>query len=66
MKSNNLLFFLLKIYEARRRKNSRLKVYFLVYNESVEEQSYLTTLRREKQAFEYIIETKSVSVYNLT
>ncbi|GLV38110.1 meiotic 9 [Carabus blaptoides fortunei] len=52
----------IEIYEARRRKTKKLKVYFLVYTQSVEEQSYLTTLRREKLAFEYLIEAKSKMV----
>jgi len=38
-----------------------LTVYFLVYGGSVEEQAYLTTLRKEKEAFEYLIKEKSVS-----
>lgn len=49
----------IEVYEARRRKQPRLKLYFLIYARTVEEQSYLTTLRREKQAFEHLIETKS-------
>lgn len=53
----------LEIYEARLRRaqNERLKVFFLMHGRTVEEQSYLTSLRREKQAFELIIETKRVS-----
>jgi len=38
-----------------------LRVYFLMYKGSVEEQRYLTTLRAEKQAFEYLIRQKAVS-----
>lgn len=41
-----------------------LKVYFLIHAGTVEEQSYLTSLRREKESFEYLIETKSVSYKN--
>lgn len=37
-----------------------LKIYFLVYGGSVEEQGYLTSLRREKEAFEKLITTKTV------
>lgn len=53
----------LEIYEARlhRPKEERIKVFFLMHGKTVEEQSYLTSLRREKQAFELIIETKRVS-----
>lgn len=52
----------LEIYEARQRRKlkDRMKVFFLIHNQTVEEQAYLTSLRREKQAFELIIETKSV------
>lgn len=60
MIANNNCFTLFQIFEARRQKTKKLKVYFLAYTESVEEQSYLTSLRREKQAFEHLIETKSV------
>lgn len=53
----------IEVHEARKRRiqSQRLKVFFLVHAQTVEEQSYLTSLRREKQAFELIIETKSVS-----
>lgn len=53
----------IEVFEARKRRiaANRLKVFFLVHSQTVEEQSYLTSLRREKQAFEMIIETKSVS-----
>ena len=39
-----------------------LRVYFLMYKGSVEEQRYLTTLRAEKEAFEYLIRQKAVSM----
>lgn len=53
----------IETYEAtkRRQPHYRLKVFFLIHAQTVEEQSYLTTLRREKQAFELLIETKSVT-----
>lgn len=53
----------IEVHEARKRRvqSQRLKVFFLVHAQTVEEQSYLTSLRREKQAFELIIDTKSVS-----
>lgn len=56
----------LEVFEARKRRPpiSRLKVFFLIHAQTVEEQSYLTSLRREKQAFELIIETKSVCLLN--
>lgn len=40
----------------------QIKVYFLIYTSSVEEQAYLTTLRREKEAFEFLIKEKSTMV----
>ncbi|XP_011692831.1 PREDICTED: DNA repair endonuclease XPF [Wasmannia auropunctata] len=39
-----------------------LKVYFLIYGGSVEEQEYLTSLRREKDAFHSLITTKTTMV----
>ncbi|XP_067634879.1 DNA repair endonuclease XPF isoform X2 [Eurosta solidaginis] len=54
----------LEIFEARQRRapKDRMRVFFLLHARTVEEQSYLTSLRREKQAFEMIIETKRVMV----
>ncbi|XP_011193358.2 DNA repair endonuclease XPF [Zeugodacus cucurbitae] len=54
----------LEIHEARQRRpvNERMRVFFLIHARTVEEQSYLTSLRREKQAFELIIERKRVMV----
>ncbi|KAL1915153.1 uncharacterized protein VTP21DRAFT_7634 [Calcarisporiella thermophila] len=37
-----------------------VRVYFMVYDGSVEEQRYLSTIRREKDAFERLIREKSV------
>lgn len=53
----------IEVYEARQKRPliDRLKVFFMVHAQTVEEQSYLTSLRREKQAFELIIDTKAVS-----
>lgn len=50
----------IECYEARQQREaeSRLKVFFLVHDKTVEEQAYLTLLRREKQAFELLINTK--------
>ncbi|XP_050576570.1 DNA repair endonuclease XPF isoform X1 [Bombus affinis] len=39
-----------------------LKVYFLIYESSVEEQEYLTSLRREKEAFHLLINAKTTMV----
>ncbi|KAH8420463.1 hypothetical protein KR009_010608, partial [Drosophila setifemur] len=54
----------LEVFEARRRfpPANRMKVYFLIHARTVEEQAYLTSLRREKAAFELIIDTKSKMV----
>jgi len=38
------------------------RVYFILYRGSVEEQAYLTTLRREKKAYESLIKAKSEMV----
>ncbi|XP_067003038.2 DNA repair endonuclease XPF isoform X2 [Anabrus simplex] len=39
-----------------------LQVFFLIYGGSVEEQAYLTMLRREKEAFEFLIREKAQMV----
>eukprot|EP00794_Sanderia_malayensis_P007973 gene7973-8832_t len=39
-----------------------LRVYFVIYTGSVEEQRYLTTLRKEKDAFEMLIKQKASMV----
>lgn len=43
-----------------------MQIYFLIYGGSVEEQAYLTTLRREKEAFDFLIKEKSVSILRYT
>lgn len=55
----------IETYEAmkKRQPHYRVKVFFLLHAQTVEEQSYLTNLRREKQAFELLIDTKSVSFF---
>ncbi|XP_063242959.1 DNA repair endonuclease XPF [Bacillus rossius redtenbacheri] len=40
----------------------QIQVYFLMYVGSVEEQAYLTTLRREKEAFSFLIKQKASMV----
>lgn len=40
----------------------QITVYFLIYSGAVEEQAYLTTLRRERSAFEFLISEKSTMV----
>ncbi|KAK9870502.1 hypothetical protein WA026_008059 [Henosepilachna vigintioctopunctata] len=49
----------IEMYEAHRQKTKQLQIYFLIHAGTVEEQSYLTAMRREKEAFEYLIDTKS-------
>jgi DNA excision repair protein ERCC-4 len=38
-----------------------IRVYFLLYDSSVEEQKYLTALRKEKDAFHQLIKQRAVS-----
>lgn len=53
---------LFKLNDSMREK---LKVYFFMYSDSIEEQKYLTQVRREKEAFEKLIQTKANMVpYN--
>ncbi|XP_043945344.1 DNA repair endonuclease XPF [Protopterus annectens] len=51
----------LEIYKASR-PGKPLRVYFLVYGGSTEEQRYLTALRKEKEAFEDLIREKASMV----
>lgn len=41
-------------------ETEKLKVFFFLYSDSVEEQRYLTQVRREKEAFEQLIRTNEV------
>lgn len=54
----------LEVLEARLRRSAqdRMNVFVLLHADTAEEQSYLTALRREKQAFELIINTKRTMV----
>ncbi|XP_071952439.1 DNA repair endonuclease XPF-like isoform X2 [Antedon mediterranea] len=51
----------LEIYKATR-GNLPLRVYFLMYEGSTEEQRYLTTLQKEKNSFEQLIREKATMV----
>lgn len=51
----------LEIYKACR-PGKPLRVYFLIYGGSTEEQRYLTALNKEKQAFEHLIREKASMV----
>ncbi|MEQ2206407.1 hypothetical protein XENOCAPTIV_028936 [Xenoophorus captivus] len=48
----------LEIYKANR-PGKPLRVYFLIYGGSTEEQKYLTALSKEKKAFEHLIRSES-------
>ncbi|CAG9578817.1 unnamed protein product [Danaus chrysippus] len=53
----------IELFECKKQpEEPKSKVYFLIHDKTVEEQSYLTSLRREKQAFEMLIQAKSVMV----
>ncbi|XP_072938582.1 DNA repair endonuclease XPF [Epargyreus clarus] len=53
----------IELYENRKKADERpSKVYFLIHDKTVEEQAYLTSLKREKRAFELLIQIKSVMV----
>ena len=51
----------LEVYQANN-PDVQIRVYFLMYEKSVEEQAYLTTLRKEKESFEHLIREKSTMV----
>lgn len=40
----------------------QIRVYFMLYENSVEEQNYLSLIRKEKESFERLIHEKSVSL----
>ena len=48
-----------EVYQALMPK-LKLKIYFLLYEESVEEQQYLSSLRKENQAFDSLIRNREV------
>jgi len=50
-----------EVYQANHQA-LHTRVYFMLYTGSVEEQAYLTTLRREKNAFENLIKAKTEMV----
>lgn len=54
----------IELYSARKDSSfPSLTVYILVHANTTEEQAYLTSLKREKQAFELMIQAKSVSYH---
>jgi DNA excision repair protein ERCC-4 len=40
-----------------------MTIYFLIFAGSTEEQAYLTTLRREKLLFDFLIKEKAVNIF---
>eukprot|EP00624_Nannochloropsis_granulata_P000398 evm.model.NODE_115_length_3460_cov_26.111561.2 len=55
-----------EVHQARRPMSETLKVYFTVYEKSVEEQRYLSALTREKEAFERLVQEKKHMVMPTT
>ncbi|CAI8009793.1 DNA repair endonuclease XPF [Geodia barretti] len=51
----------LEVYQSSH-PETRVRVYFLLYDISVEEQRYLTALRREKEAFQQLIRERAQMV----
>ncbi|KAI9476071.1 MAG: hypothetical protein EXX96DRAFT_575678, partial [Benjaminiella poitrasii] len=49
----------IEVYRARH-PSVDVRVYFMVYEDSVEEQNYLSLIRKEKESFERLIHEKSV------
>lgn len=58
------VLFTSQLYQALH-PAANLRVYFLQYANSVEEQQYLTSLRQEKRAFETLIKDKPVSYFKM-
>ncbi|XP_074597601.1 DNA repair endonuclease XPF mei-9 [Brevipalpus obovatus] len=52
----------IEVYQASICSPNSSRVYFFMYDGSSEEQKYLTSLRREKEAFEALIKTKASMV----
>ncbi|RWS25727.1 DNA repair endonuclease XPF-like protein, partial [Leptotrombidium deliense] len=52
----------LEVYQALKCSPEKSKVYFFLYDKSAEEQKYLTSLRKEKSAFEQLIKDKASMV----
>ena len=48
----------LEVFQAKH-PDFKIRVYFLMYDKSVEEQAYLTELRKEKEAFEHLMKEKA-------
>jgi len=48
----------LEVYQSSH-PDIQLRIYFLIFGGSVEEQAFLTSLRREKEAFDFLIKEKA-------
>ncbi len=51
------------MFKTISQSEEKVNLYFMIYQDSVEEQRYLSTVRREKEAFEQLIRTKSVRTF---
>ena len=51
----------IEVYQASN-PGIKVKVFFMIYGKSVEEQAYLSSLRQEKEAFEKLIKEKAAMV----
>lgn len=54
----------IEVYRASH-PSIQIRVYFMMYENSVEEQSYLSSIRKEKESFEKLIREKSVSAFDI-
>lgn len=52
----------LEVYQAVHCHPEQCKIYFFIFDRSAEEQQYLSSLRKEKEAFEFLIKEKSTMV----
>ncbi|KAG9288310.1 hypothetical protein G9A89_021341 [Geosiphon pyriformis] len=52
----------IEVYKATN-PGMAVRVYFMIYENSVEEQRYLTSIRKEKEAFERLIREKSARIF---
>jgi len=58
---DNAFVRLLEVFKANN-PGLQLRVYFMTYDNSVEQQKYLSAMRREKEAFEMLIRDKATMV----
>jgi DNA excision repair protein ERCC-4 len=53
------LSILFKVFKATNPEHP-LRIYFLLYGKSIEEQRYLLSVKKEKEAFENLVREKAV------